>query len=174
MRKPAKVKFIGIPSQYKVGCKVSPYMYCRDCKLTNCTDKTFNNFENGKIYNAYFLEYWQGNRDSLHVKGENGEIEDFIPLSDFEVLEDIDDVLNTKEASVRCITHKYDNKLFDLTYGKEYKAIGFDLYGRYLVMDDSWDCYFYLPKEFEIISDPHQILNPNISKPIYDFDDFED
>ena len=149
MRKPAKVKFIGNSNHY-------------------C------NFQKGKIYHAYFLEYWQGNRDSLHIKGENREIEDFIPLSDFEILEDSDDVLNTKEAIVKCITHEYDNKLFGLTYGKEYKAIGFDLYGRYLVMDDSWDCYFYLPKEFEIISDPHQILNPDVSKPIYNFDDFED
>lgn len=174
MRKPAKVKFIGNPNHYKLGCQKSSYLYCRDCNEKNCANSTPFNFEKDKIYNAYFLEYWQGSRDSLHVKGENGEIKDFVSLSDFEILEDIDDVLNTKEAIVRCITHQYYNELSDLTYGKEYKAIGFDLYGRYLVMDDSWDCYFYLPKEFEIISDPHQILNPDVSKPIYNFDDFED
>ena len=174
MRKPAKVKFIGNPNYYKLGCKKSSYLYCRECNEKNCANSTPFNFEKDKIYNAYFLEYWQGNRDSLHVKGENGEINDFVSLSDFEILEDVEDVLNTKEAIVKCITHELDNKLFDLTYGKEYKAIGFDLYGRYLVMDDSWDCYFYLPKEFEIISDPHQILSPDVSKPIYDFDNFED
>ena len=174
MRKPAKVQFVGNPLHYKIGCKKSSYKYCRDCNITTCTDKTFCNFEQGKIYNAYFLEYWQGNRDSLYVKGEDGEINDFVPLADFEILEDKDDVLNTKEAIVKCVTHNYDAELFDLTYGKEYKAIGFDVYGRYLVMDDSCDCYLYLPKEFEIISDPHQILSPDVSKPIYDFDNFED
>lgn len=174
MRKPAKVKFIGNPNYYKLGCKKSSYLYCRECNEKNCANSTPFNFEKDKIYNAYFLEYWQGNRDSLHVKGENGGINDFVSLSDFEILEDVEDVLNTKEAIVKCITHEHDNKLFDLTYGKEYKAIGFDLYGRYLVMDDSWDCYLYLPKEFEIISDPHQILSPDVSKPIYDFDNFED
>ena len=174
MQKPAKVKFIGDPEEYKLGCSKSSYLYCRDCENRNCKTQTQCNFEKDKVYNAYFLEYWQGNRDSLHIKGENGKIEDFVPLSDFEILEDIDDVLNTKEAIVKCVTHNYDAELFDLTYGKEYKAIGFDVYGRYLVMDDSCDCYFYLPKEFEIISDQHQILNPNVSKPIYNFDDFED
>lgn len=174
MRKPAKVKFIGNPNDYKLGCEKSSYLYCRDCNKNDCECDTQNNFEKQKVYNAYFLEYWQGERTSLHIKGNNGKIDDFVPVSDFEILEDVDDVLNTKEAIVRCISHDYEDKLFDLTYDKEYKAIGFDLYGRYLVMDDSLDCYFYLPKEFEIISDPHQILNPKVSKPIYNFDDFED
>lgn len=174
MQKPAKVKFIGNPEEYKLACKESSYLYCRDCDNTNCKINTPFNFKKGKIYNAYFLEYWQGERNSLHIKGENNKIEDFVPLSDFEILEDTDDVLNTNEAIVKCISHKYDNELFAITYGKEYKVIGLDLYGRYLVMDDSWDCYFYLPNMFEIISDPHQILKPNVSKPIYNFDDFED
>ena len=120
------------------------------------------------------MEFWQGKRESLHVKGEDNTIQDFISVSDFEIVADVEDVLNTKEAIVRCTTHEYDNELFGITYGKEYKAIGFDLYGCYLVMDDSDNCYFYLPNKFEIVADPHQILNHNISKPIYYFDDFED
>lgn len=74
-------------------------------------------------------------------------------------MEDVDNVLNTHEATVRCITHEYDNELFDLTYGKKYKAIGRDRDGLYLVMDDSHDCYFYLPTCFEIVSDEYDILS---------------
>lgn len=43
---------------------------------------------------------------------------DFNPLEDFEGLEDTDSALNTYEAIVKYVTHEYDNKLFDLTYGK--------------------------------------------------------
>ena len=46
-------------------------------------------------------------------------------------MEDVDNVLNTHEATVRCITHEYDNELFDLTYGKKYKVIGRDRDGLY-------------------------------------------
>lgn len=84
---------------------------------------------------------------------------DFNPLEDFEVMEDVDNVLNTHEATVRCITHEYDNELFDLTYGEKYKTIGRDQDGLYLVMDDSHDCYFYPPTCFEIVSDEYDILS---------------
>ena len=46
-----------------------------------------------------------------------------------------------------------------LTYGKEYKAIGRDKDGLYLVMDNSYCCYFYSPECFEIVSDEYGILN---------------
>ncbi len=38
------------------------------------------------------MEYWQGERDSLHVRGEDGEIPDFNPFSDFEVISDEENV----------------------------------------------------------------------------------
>ncbi len=128
---PAKVKYIGTDS-----------------------DK----FTQGKEYDAFFLEYWGNNRNSLHVRGDNGKISDFNHFEEFEVLEDTQNLLNNYEATVRCITHRYDQKLFDLTYGKEYKAIGQDWEGLYLVQDDSKDCYFYRAEDFEIIDDPHGIL----------------
>lgn len=116
-------------------------------------------FTNGKIYSAYFLEYWQGKRDSLHVMDNSGKITDFNPFEDFEILEDVDHVLNAYEATVKCVTHKYDSDLFDLTYGNVYKAIGRDKDGLYLIMDDSHDCYFYPSDCFEIISDEHDLLS---------------
>lgn len=127
-------------------------------------------FINGHLYNAYFLEYWQGERTSLHVKGEDGEVSDFNPFDDFEVIEDCDNVLNDHEAIVRCVTHDYDEKLFDLTYGHKYKAIGFDINGMFLVMDDSYDCYFYPCNKFEIVKDPYGVLDSSISLPVYDWE----
>lgn len=115
-------------------------------------------FTNGRVYNAYFLEYWQGNRNSLHVENNEGEITDFNPFKDFEVISDDDNVLNTYEALVRCVTHQFDEYICGLTYGETYKAIGRDKDGMYLVMDDSWDCYFYAPECFEVIEDVHGIL----------------
>lgn len=116
-------------------------------------------FINGKCYEAFFLEYWQGERDSLHVRGEDGEITAFNSFSDFEVISDEDNLLNDHETIVRCLTHQYDNLVSGLTYGKEYKAIGRDKDGLYLVMDDSYDCYFYPPDIFEVLEDEHGILD---------------
>ncbi len=144
-KKPAQVKYIGSSSE---------------------------KFTNGKTYNAYFLEYWQGERNSLHVMDNSGEISDFNPFEDFEVIEDTDNVLNTYEAIVKCVTHKYDSELFDLTYGKLYKAIGRDKDGLFLVMDDSFDCYFYSPDWFEIISDEHDLLSHRSI--YYSFDNCDD
>lgn len=115
-------------------------------------------FIKGKCYEAFFLEYWEGDRDSLHVRGEDGEITDFNLFSDFEVISDEDNLLNDHEATVRCLTHDYDDLVSGLTYGKEYKAIGRDKDGLYLVMDDSYCCYFYSPDIFEVVEDEHGIL----------------
>lgn len=112
-------------------------------------------FTNGSCYEAYFLEYWEGKRDSLHVRMNDGRVTDFNPFEDFSVVSDEDNLLNTYEAVVKCITHKFDDELLCITYGKEYKAIGRDKDGLYLVMDDSYCCYFYSPDDFEIISDEH-------------------
>ncbi len=46
-----------------------------------------------------------------------------------------------------------------ITFGKEYKAIGRDTYGFYLVMDNSFSCYFYAPDAFEIVADEHEIIS---------------
>ncbi len=116
-------------------------------------------FTQGEVYHAYLLEYWQGKRDSLHVKGNSGRISDFNPFEDFEVVEDDDDVLNLHEATVRCVTHRYDEMVTGLKFGREYKAIGRDRDGLYLIMDESFDCYFYPPEIFDIVSDEHDLLS---------------
>lgn len=120
---------------------------------------TNKKFTHGKTYEAFFLEYWEGVRDSLHVRGDNGEITDFNHFEDFTVVSDEDNLLNEYEAIVRCVTHDYDDDLLDLNYGKEYKAIGRDKDGYYLVMDESYCCYYYDPTDFEIIEDKHGILS---------------
>lgn len=110
-------------------------------------------FTYNKIYDAYFVEYWQGTRDSLHVKDDTNQITDFNPLEDFEIISDPADVLNFHEAIVECISSTVDDELYGLTVGKQYKAIGRDKNGCYLVMDNSLDCYFYSPDRFKIVSD---------------------
>lgn len=115
-------------------------------------------FTPGRINEAFFLEFWQGERNNLHVKNNHGDITDFNRLEDFKIIRDVDNVLNHHEAIVKCITHAFSETLFDIKYGKTYKAIGCDKDGMYLVMDESYDCYFYDPIYFEIISDEHKIL----------------
>ena len=160
MQKPAIVKFIGKEADYRIGCEESNYFFCRDCaSVQSCDKEPQYLFTGGRCYKAYFLEYWEGKRNSLHVCGNDGEIHDFIPFEDFEVIRDADNVLNYYEATVRCITHDYDDELLDLTYGKTYKAIGRDADGMYLVMDESYCCYFYPAQDFEIVDDPHDILS---------------
>lgn len=121
--------------------------------------KSNNNFTTGKEYFAFFLEYWQGKRESLHVQNNEGKITDFNPFSDFEIVKDEDNVLNKHEAIVRCVTKRFQNELFEIKYDKIYKAIGADENGYYLVMDESYDCYFYPSTDFEIIEDEHNILS---------------
>lgn len=116
-------------------------------------------FTQGKQYEAYFLEYWEGIRNSLHVRGNDGQITDFNEFEKFTVLSDEDDLLNTYEAEVLCLTHRYDDLISGTTYGKTYKAIGRDRDGFYLVMDDSYCCYFYPPELFRVLKDDHGILN---------------
>ncbi len=116
-------------------------------------------FSFGKEYEAYFLEYWQGTRTSLHAKGNSGEITDFNPFEDFEVISDEDNVLNTYEAIVECLTHNFDSELFDVKHGKQYKALGRDKDGYYLIMDESYDCYFYPAGYFKIVDDKFNLLS---------------
>lgn len=120
--------------------------------------KSNRKFTKGKLYEAYFIEYWEGERTSLHVRVNDGTITDFNPLEDFEVISDEGNLLNDYEATVQCITHKYDHLMCCVTFGKEYKAIGRDKNGLLLVMDDSYSCYFYPNDVFKIIDDPYRIL----------------
>lgn len=116
-------------------------------------------FTTRNLYEAYFLEYWQGKRNSLHVSDNSGKVTDFNPFEDFEIVSDEENLLNTYEAIVRCISHNYDGLTGGLTYNQEYKAIGRDKDGMYLVMDDSYDCYFYPSNVFVIIDDRFEILS---------------
>lgn len=120
--------------------------------------KTNDKFTTGKEYEAFFLEYWEGKRNSLHVRGNDGNITDFNPFEEFEIISDEDNLLKDYEAVVRCITHNYEDIIIGLTYGREYKAIGRDKDGYYLVMDNTYCCYFYPSDIFEIVSDEHEIL----------------
>lgn len=115
-------------------------------------------FTTGNKYEAFFLEYWEGVRDSLHVRGNDGLVTDFNPFEEFTVISDDENLLNDYEATVRCITHRFDSLIGGLTYGEEYKDIGRDIVGLFLVKDDSASCYFYDPSNFIIVDDPHGIL----------------
>jgi len=142
-KKPAIVKYIGEPGKYQY--------------MAHHTEKQI--FVVGDLYEAYFLEYVEGTRDAVHVKCNDGEIRYlYVQLSDFEIISDEDNVLNSDEAIVRCITHEFDDELAYIKYGHEYKAIGKYEDGSFLVMDESYCCYDYSPEFFEIISDPHGVL----------------
>ena len=84
LKKPAVVRFIGDVSNYKLGCEESSSRYCKDCTNNKKCTRTKINYEFtlGCDYPAYFLEYWQGDRNSLHVKCNTGEIVDFILFED--------------------------------------------------------------------------------------------
>ncbi len=88
-------------------------------------------FTHGRKYEAFFLEYWEGTHTSLHVRGNDGKITDFNDINEFQIVEDKDNLLNDYEATVRCISHKYDDFLLCIKYGEEYKAIGRDKDGMY-------------------------------------------
>ena len=115
-------------------------------------------FTKGKLYEAYFIEYWEGKRTSLHVRGNDSTITDFNHLEDFEIISDEGNLLNNYEATVQCITHKYDHFMCCVTFGEEYKVIGRDKNRLILVMDDSYCCYLYPNDVFKSINDPYGIL----------------
>ncbi len=155
----ATVRFIGEENAYKFGCEEAGYEFCRECEHINtCAKQTDALFTVGKLYEAYFVEYWEGERNGLHVIGNDGYLHDYIPLELFEIISDPDHVLNNYEAIVRCLKDTYD-PVFELKCGAIYKAIGRDKDGLYLVMDESRDCYFYSPHAFEVLDDPHNILD---------------
>lgn len=120
--------------------------------------KSNHKFTKGKLYKAYFIEYWEGERTSLHVRGNDGTITDFNHLEDFEIISDEGNLLNNYEATVQCITHQYDHLICGITFREEYKAIGKDKNVLLLVVDDSYCCYFDSNIVFKIIDDPYGIL----------------
>ena len=120
--------------------------------------KSNRKFTKGKLYEAYFIEYWEGERTSLHVRGNDSTITDFNHLEDFEIISNEGKLLNDYEATVQCITYEYDHLICGITFGKECKAIARDKNGLLLVMDDSYCCYFYPTNVFKIIDDPYGLL----------------
>lgn len=89
-------------------------------------DPSTEEFTQVEVYSAYLLEYWKRKRDSLHVKGNSNKISDFKPFEEFEIVEDDDEVFNLHEVTVRCVTHRYDEMVTGLKFGREYKAISRD------------------------------------------------
>lgn len=118
----------------------------------------FTNFTKGKIYDAYFLDFWHGSRCILHVKGDDGSIDRNCELTDFFIISDSDNVLNTFEATVKFDDDGSAKKFPDLTIGHSYRALGCDKDGYFLVIDDSCESYFYKSSHFRIICDPHDLL----------------
>ena len=92
------------------------------------------------------------------AKGSQDRVTGFNPFEDFIVISDDGNMLNDYEATVKCITHRLDDLVGGLTYGEEYKAIGRDKAGMFLVKDDSACRCFYNPSDFIIVDDPHGIL----------------
>ena len=159
MKTPAKVKFIGDPKKYT-------YRHNSWDPKTDIFREydEYSYFDKGKIYEAFFLEFLQGDRISLYVRANSGNIEHFVHIKDFEVIEDSDNVLNMFEAIVRSKEDCREGTIFGIIEGQEYRAIGLgrNIFSNlaYFVMDESYDNYFYPSELFDIISDPNEILDP--------------
>ncbi len=155
---PAKVRFIGDENAYRRGYD-DCYTYCRECdEKANCSKTPIYKFTRGQIYDAFFLEYWCGKRESLHVIDNQGELTDFNDINDFEIVSDPDHLLNLHEAIVLCLSNAYD-EIFELKCGKTYTAIGRDKGRMFLIKDETGDCYFYPAYHFKIIEDKYEILS---------------
>ena len=158
MKKYATVRFIGNQNDYVSGQKCNEYVYCLQCeKNATCKRNRVFLFVKNKEYKAYFLDYLQGERNVLEVEAEKGELINFVPLSDFEIVSDKDNVLNHSFARVKCILTNGD---IDLTAGKEYYALKKDDNNTaYYILDNSGDCYYYPKNYFIIVDDMDNILN---------------
>ena len=148
MEKFAIVKFIGNEENYVSGEICNEWLYCIDCeKHAACSKSKFNYFKKNKEYKAYFLDYCQGQRDVLEVAAENGEILTYVPLADFEIVADEDNVLKDTYIMVKCIKATRE----DLTLNKKYKALKTDKANKcYYVLDNFWDCYYYPKDLFQV------------------------
>ena len=160
MRKYAIVKFVGNEEEYLIGeyCAGEEWLFCHACQEAGnhkCDRPKIPMFVKGKEYKAYFLDYCQGVRDVLEVESETGDVETYIPLSDFEIVSDEYGVLNEKHAIVKCINTENRE---DLTEGKQYKALK-EEYDCFYILDDSSDCYYYPKGLFEVMDDKDGILD---------------
>ena len=154
LKKFATVKFIGNQAEYITGINCKEYLYCRQCnKFAFCKKGKSQLFINDKLYKAFFLDFCQGTRDALEVEAEDKSLITFLPLSDFEIISDEYDVLNKKQAIVKCITPNRE----DLQIGKEYVAIKAKN-DYFYVLDDTRDCYYYPKSYFIVIEDTANIL----------------
>ena len=155
MEKFAVVQFIGNSNDYICGKNCDTYTYCRDCEEKNeCKKEKRFHFIKGERYKAFFLDFCQGVRDVLEIEDANGEKLDFVPLEDFQVIDDKYDILQDKRAFVKCIA-----KRPDLTLGEKYIALRLDENNNsYYVLDNSKDCYYYDKKLFIVVEDKHMIL----------------
>ena len=127
-------------------------------RYTGDAENDQGKFTKGAEYEAYTVEYWEGTRDALVAKDDEGMITTFNSADNFLVVSDPDNVLNDFEATVRCISNGFD-EVFEMKYGSEYIATGMDQDGYYLVKDETGCSYYYSAGCFEIVKDPHGILN---------------
>ena len=122
MDKFALVRFIGNQQDYIFGKNCDDYKYCRDCEQRKiCNKEKGFHFIKDKEYKAFFLDFCQGARDVLEVENANGTRVDYVPLEDFQVIDDKHGVLQDKRAFVKCVVEKPD-----LTLGKTYIALKSD------------------------------------------------
>jgi len=142
-KRPAVVKFIGRPEEYDISQR--------------------NDLIRGHFYLAYFVEYWETERNNVHIKNERGKIDYWYKLNDFEIIEDKDGALSLDSAVVRCIDPSYSPKninIVDPEYGEVCEAVAISRDGYYLIHSGSHN-YYYPRKDFEIIEDPKGILDPH-------------
>ena len=90
------------------------------------------------------------------METESGEILSFVDACDFEIVSDEHNVLNNKQAIVRCVQ---DTGRMDLQVGKTYIALKQDKTKRmFYVLDDSSDCYYYPKALFIVLEDEYNLL----------------
>ena len=156
MEKFATVKFIGNQNDYICGKNCDTYTYCRDCdEKKQCNKEKAFHFIKGENYKVFFLDFCQGIRDVITIEDSHGEKLDFVPLEDFQIIDDRYEILKDKRAIVKCIVERPD-----LTLGKEYIALK-EHKNKYYVLDDSKDCYYYEKELFTVVEDKHMLLeNP--------------
>ena len=133
--------------------------------------ETTESIIHGKCYKAFFIEYWEAEREKLLVVDETGELDDWYLLEDFEILEDKDNVLNFNSAKVRCISQKYNGAyIVDPEFGKVCEAIAVSKDGFYLIHAGSHN-YYYPPEDFEVLEDPYGVLKHRLPFLRYGLDD---
>ena len=138
-KRPAIVRFIG------------------DEESTKCYSG--HELKHDHYYLAYFVEYWETERDNVNIKNDSGKIDYWYELKDFKIYEDKDGSLELYSAIVRCINPSYSRQnIVDPEYGDICEAVGISRDGYYLVYAGSHN-YYYPPEDFEIMEDQHGILD---------------